>query len=309
MVFNNNHNMDKAKVIVTGGAGFIGSHIVDALINDGQEVHVIDNFSAGQKQNLNPHAILHVLDIRDKEKLIPIFQGAMYVFHEAAFPQVEYSLQHPAETHDINATGALNILEASRIQKVKRVIFASSSAVYGDQENLPTKESSEIQPISPYGAQKYMGEMYCRLYSKVFDVETVCLRYFNVYGPRQSSSGAYASVISKFIELKKGNKPITITGDGEQTRDFVNVKDVVHANLLAMKSTKVGKGEAVNIGSGEKYSVNHIASIIGGVMEYIPSRIEPKSTQADISKAKELLNWTPTLKLETGLKELLGKII
>ncbi|MDQ3076070.1 MAG: NAD-dependent epimerase/dehydratase family protein [bacterium] len=298
--------MNKVKVVVTGGAGFIGSHIVDTLVSEGNEVHIVDNLSAGKKENINPNAILHVVDIRDAGKIVSIFKDAEYVFHQAAFPQVQYSIENPAETHEINVNGTLNVLEACRINKVKRLIFASSSAVYGDQEVLPTNEDGDIKPLSPYGAQKYIGEAYCKLYSQIYNLETVCLRYFNVYGPRQSPTGAYASVISKFIDSKKNNQPLLITGDGEQTRDFVNVLDVAVANILAMKSEKVGRGEAINIGSGIQYSVRYLAGIVAGDVQYVTARVEPKNTLADVSKARGLLYWEPSIKLSEALKELIS---
>ena len=294
----------KVKIIVTGGAGFVGSHIVDQLVSNGYEVHVVDNLSAGKKENINPKAIFHNVDIRDKEKLISVFKNTQYVFHEAAFPQVQYSIENPVETNEINVIGTLNVLEASRINKVKRVIFASSSAIYGSQEKLPITEDMQVNPLSPYGAQKYISEVYMKLYSQIYGLETVSLRYFNAYGPRQSASGAYASVIPKFIEFRKKNEPLTITGDGEQTRDFVNVKDVVSANILAMKGKEVGKGEVLNIGGSSQYSINYIAKLIGGNISYIPPRIEPRNTQASILKAKEFLNWEPCVILEEGIKEL-----
>ncbi|MDP2788598.1 MAG: NAD-dependent epimerase/dehydratase family protein [bacterium] len=292
------------KVIVTGGAGFIGSHIADRLVADGYEVHIIDNLSIGKKENVNPKAIFHNIDIRDYDKLLPVFKDAKYVFHEAAFPQVQYSIENPVETNEINVLGTLNVLEASRVNKVKRVIFASSSAVYGDQATLPITESMEASPLSPYGSQKYIGEVYMKLYAQIYGVETVSLRYFNVYGPRQSASGAYASVIPKFIEFRKKNEPLLVTGDGEQTRDFVNIKDIVSANILAMKGEGIGRGEVLNIGGSNQYSINYIAKLIGGLVSYIPSRIEPRNTQAGISKAKEFLNWEPCVILEEGIKEL-----
>ncbi len=292
------------KVIVTGGAGFIGSHIVDALVEEGHEVHIVDNLLAGKKENINPKAVLYIVDIRDKEKLVTIFENAKHVFHEAAFPKVQYSIENPIETNDINVVGTLNVLEAARINKVKRVIFASSSAVYGDQETLPIAENMSVNPLSPYGAQKYIGEVYMKLYSEIYGIETVSLRYFNVYGIRQSARGAYACAIPKFVEFRQNNQPLSITGDGEQTRDFVNVKDIVSANILAMKSDKVGRGEFMNIGSSNQYSINHIAKLIGGEIAYIPKRIEPRSTEASISKAKEFLNWEPRVILEEGIKEL-----
>ncbi len=292
------------KIIVTGGAGFIGSHIVDALIEEGHEVHIVDNMSAGKQENINPKATLHVVDIRDKEKLIPIFAGAQYVFHEAAMPRVQYSIDNPIETNEINVVGLLNVLEASRLNKVKRVVFASSSSIYGDQEVLPTREDMKENPMSPYAAHKYIGEVYLKLYKQIYGLETVCLRYFNVYGPRLNPEGAYPLVIGYFLKMIKEGKPLPITGDGTQTRDFVHVKDVARANLNAMKSDKIGSGEVVNIGGGTRFSVNYIAELIGGAVEHIAPRLEPHDTEADISKAKELLDWQPSVKLEEGIKEL-----
>lgn len=292
------------KVVVTGGAGFIGSYLVEALLEESYEVHVVDNLCEGKKENVNPKAVLHVVDIRDKEKLIPIFKNAKFVFHEAALLQVQYSIENPIETNEVNVTGTLNVLEACRINKIKRVIFASSSAVYGNQEKLPITENMHVNPLSPYGAQKHMGEVYLKLYAQIYGLETVSLRCFNVYGPRQRANGAYAAVISKFIECRQKNEPLSITGDGEQTRDFVNVKDVVSANILAMKGKKIGKGEVINIGGGNQYSVNYIAKLMGGEVSYVPPRIEPRNTQAGISKAKEFLNWSPKINLEEGIKNL-----
>ncbi|OGI65814.1 hypothetical protein A3A95_01350 [Candidatus Nomurabacteria bacterium RIFCSPLOWO2_01_FULL_39_18] len=292
------------KIIVTGGAGFIGSHIVDALIEARHEVHIVDNMSAGKKENVNSKAVLHIVDIRDKEKLIPIFKDAKYVFHEAALPQVQYSIENPIETHEVNVTGSLNVLEASRLNGVKRVIFASTCAIYGDQKTLPITETTEVSPLSPYGAQKYISEIYMKLYAEIYGLETVCLRYFNVYGPRQNADGAYASVISKFLEFRKKREPLTITGDGEQTRDFVNIQDVVSANLLAIEESKLGHGEVINIGANKKYSVNFIAKLIGGEAVYIPPRIEIHKIQADIAYAREFLNWQPHVTLEEGIAEL-----
>ncbi|HEY5588500.1 MAG TPA: NAD-dependent epimerase/dehydratase family protein, partial [Candidatus Paceibacterota bacterium] len=267
-------------------------------------VHIVDNMSAGKEENINPKAFLHVVDIRDLDSLIPIFKDVKYVFHEAANPQVQYSMENPVETNEINVKGLLNVLEASRINNVHRVIFASSSAIYGNQETMPIVESMYANPLSPYGAQKYIGEVYMKLYSQIFGVETVCFRYFNVYGPRQSATGYYASVIPRFIEFKKKGEPLPIVGDGENKRDYVHVTDVARANLLAMTSDIVGKGETINLGVGESFSINHIAGLIGGETINIPPRIEPKEAIANISKAKELLNWEPTVKLEEGIAEL-----
>jgi UDP-glucose 4-epimerase len=295
------------KIIVTGGAGFIGSHIVDALVLEGHEVHIVDDMSAGKPENINPKATMHKLDIRDGEALHPIFAGATYVFHEGALPQVQYSIEHPFITNDINVNGTLSVLEACRLNGVKRIIFASSSAIYGDQDTMPIVEEmgTGAQPLSPYGAQKYIGEVYMKLYSQIYGLETVCFRYFNVYGPRQSATGSYASVIPRFVEFKSKGEPLTIVGSGENKRDYVHVKDVARANLLAMVSDKVGKGEVMNLGTGESFSVNHIASLIGGETTHLPPRIEPIETVADASKAKELLGWEPSVSLEEGIRELI----
>ena len=292
------------KVIVTGGAGFIGSHIVDVLVDLGYEVHIVDNMSSGNPENVNPKAILHTVDIRDGAKLSPLFAGATYVFHEAASLQVQYSMENPVETNDINVNGLLNVLEASRINKVKRVIFASSCAVYGDQATLPLVESMEPAPLSPYGAQKYMGEVYMKLYSQIYGLETVCLRYFNVYGKRQSVSGAYPSVVALFVDLLKNGKPLTVTGDGKQTRSFVNVLDIAKANILAMEGENIGKGEIINIATNEQSSINEIARLVGGEVVFIPPRVEPRAASGDIHKAKELLGWEPSIELSEGIIEL-----
>ena len=298
--------MGKYKIIVTGGAGFIGSHIVDALIESGHEVHIVDDMSAGKQENINEKATLHIVDIRDREKLFPIFVGVDYVFHEAAVPRVQYSIENPIETHDINVNGLLNVLETSRLNKVKRVIFASSCSVYGDQDTLPIVESMKPSPISPYALHKYIGERYLKLYSEIYSLETVCLRYFNAYGPRQSVDGSYPLVIAKFLDLKRQVKPLMIVGTGENTRDYVNVRDIVRANILAMESGNVGNGEVINIGSGYQASVNKIAELVGGEVEHVAPRLEPKSLQAGIKKAKELLNWEPSITLEDGIKELVS---
>ncbi|HEY9583987.1 MAG TPA: NAD-dependent epimerase/dehydratase family protein [Candidatus Paceibacterota bacterium] len=297
-------NNKGVKVVVTGGAGFIGSHIADALIAEGYEVHIIDNLSAGKMENINPKAVFHKKDIRNLKDIAPIIKGAKYVFHEAAIPRVPFSIEHPNETNEANVTGTLNVLTAARDGKVKRLIYAASSSAYGDQKTLPLVESMEAKPKSPYGLQKYIGELYAKLFSEIYDLETVSLRYFNVYGPRFSAEGAYALVIGKFIDFRKKGKPMTITGDGTQTRDFTNIHDIVRANLLAMKSKNVGKGEVMNIGAGRNFSVNQVAELIGGPTVHIASRLEPHDTLASNALAKKLIGWTPKVKLEEGIEEL-----
>jgi nucleoside-diphosphate-sugar epimerase len=293
-----------SKVVVTGGAGFIGSHIVDSLVEKGYDVHIIDNLAGGCKDYLNPKASLHIADITDLESLRSIICGAQYVFHQAALPRVQFSIEYPIKTNEVNVVGTLNALIASKEGGVKKFIYAASSSAYGDQEMLPLREDMPAKPKSPYGLQKFIGEKYCQMWSQIYGLPTVSLRYFNVYGPRQSAEGAYALMIAKFIKSRKMGLPMTITGDGEQTRDFTHVRDVVEANILAAESDKVGLGEVLNIGAGRNYSVNRVAALIGGTVVYIPARIEPSHTLADNTKARELLGWSPKVLLEDGIAEL-----
>lgn len=293
------------KVVVTGGAGFIGSHLVDALVEQGFKVHVIDNLSAGKKDNVNKKAVLHVCDILNLKDVAPIIKGADCVFHLAALPRVQYSIENPKETDEVNSGGTLNVLIAASKGKVRRVVYSASSSAYGDQKEMPLREDMVALPKSPYGLQKYIGELYCKLFWEVYGLETVALRYFNVYGPRFNPEGAYALVIGKFITQRQSGQPLTITGDGKQTRDFTHVSDVVRANLLAMKSSKVGHGEVMNIGAGHNISIGKLAKLIGGPVKHIAPRLEPKDTLADHSLAKKLLNWIPKVKIEEGIKNLL----
>jgi len=294
------------KVLVTGGAGFIGSNLVDRLIKDGYKVTVLDNLSGGKRQNLNPKAKFYKVDICNFEKILPLFRGIDYVFHLAALPRVPFSIEKPIETNKVNVDGTLNVLFASYKNKVKRVIYASSSSVYGEQKTLPLKETMVPNPLSPYALQKLIGEMYCKIFANLYGLETVSLRFFNVYGPRMNPEGAYALAIGKFLKLKKEGKPLTIYGDGNQTRDFTHVFDVVEANILAMKSKKVGKGEVLNICFGKNHSINYVADLIGGKRVYLPPRKgEPRHTLGDNSLAKKLLGWKPKVSLEKGIKELL----
>ncbi len=295
---------NKIKVIVTGGAGFIGSNLVDELIKQSFEVHTIDNLATGKKENINPKAKFHKADIRDLEKIKPIFTGAKFVFHLAAMPRVQVSIENPNLTNEVNVNGALNVLIAAGDAKVKRVIYSASSSAYGNQNVFPLKESFPARPLSPYGLQKYIGELYCALFSEIYKLETVSLRYFNVYGARLGTTGSYPLVIGKFLTQRKAGEPLTITGDGKQSRDITHVYDVVKANLLASQSSRVGHGEVINIGGGHDYSVNQVAKLIGGAVKFIEPRIEPRRTLADISLAKKLLGWQPTIQLEEGIKEL-----
>lgn len=289
--------------VVTGGAGFIGSHITQQLLAKGHAVRIIDNFLTGKRENVQPGAQLLEADIRDLEAIRPAFEGADGVFHTAALARVQYSIEHPQETNDVNINGTLNVLLAARDAKVKRLVYSASSSAYGDAKQLPLHEEMLPRPMSPYGLQKYVGEHYARISSLAYGLETVSLRYFNVYGPRMSDTGAYVTVMSVFARQKKQGVKLSITGDGTQTRDFTNVADVARANILAMESPNVGAGEVINIGGGDNKTINEIAQLFGGEREYIPPRLEPHDTLADISKARELLGWEPTILLEEGIKE------
>jgi UDP-glucose 4-epimerase len=282
--------MNTKRAVVTGGAGFIGGHLASALKRDGWEVQVVD--------------IKTGTDIRKPEDLALAFKNAAYVFHLAALPRVQYSIEYPHESHDTNVTGTLNVLLAAREAGISRVVYSASSSAYGPATDMPLRESKSPHPISPYALQKYAGELYCRMFSEVYGLSTVSLRYFNVYGPGADPEGPYAQVIPKFIAMRLAGKPMTITGDGTQTRDLVHVRDVVRANLLAAQSDRVGKGETINIGTGQNASIKRIAELIGGPTEYIAPRFEPHDTLADISRAKELLGWEPQVALEEGIAEL-----
>ncbi|MBD3282651.1 MAG: NAD-dependent epimerase/dehydratase family protein [Candidatus Portnoybacteria bacterium] len=297
--------MKRTKIIVTGGAGFIGSHLTDALINKGFDVTVIDNLSLGKKQNINPKAKFYKKDIKNLKQIEPLFKNIDYVFHLAAQPRIQPSIINPIESHKDNVDGTLNVLTAARNNKVKKLIYSASSSVYGDQDKLPLTENMDPKPKNPYALFKLIGEKYCKLFSDLYKLPTVCLRYFNVYGPRQISEGAYATVIGIFLKQKKQNKPLTIVGDGKQTRDFTHVKDIVRANLLAMKKSKARNGEIINIGTGKNYTINQIAKLIEGKTKYIEQRPgESRDTLASIKKAKEILSWEPKISIEQGIEEL-----
>ena len=293
-------------VVVSGGAGFIGSHLADALIAKGLRVRVVDNFTTGHRQYLNPDAELLTADIRDARSLPPIFAGADCVFHTAALPRVMLSVEHPVETHITNVVGTLNVLVAARDSGVRRVVFSGSSSVYGDQPILPLTESMAPNPLNPYALQKLTGEQYTRIFHKLFGLETITLRYFNVYGPRMTTEGAYVTVISVFLRQKRAGEPLTIHGDGTQTRDFTHVNDVVRANVLAMDAV-VADGRAINIGRGRNLSVNRVAELIGGPTVHLPPRPgDARHTLADLSQAREILGWEPEIATEDAVRALVG---
>ncbi len=289
------------KTLVTGGAGFIGSNLVDRLIEENFDVVVIDNLESGYSKNLNSKAEFYQLDLTKKENeetILSALNGVDYVFHLAALPRVQPSIENPQKYHDVNVNATLRMLKLSNESGVKRFVFTSSSAVYGDTDQFPTSESAELNPLSPYGLHKLIGDQYCKLFSSIYDLETVCLRYFNVFGERMPMEGDYSLVMAVFAKQMLDKKPMTIRGDGEQKRDFVYVGDVARANILAAITPNIGAGEVFNIGSGQNRSVNQIAALMGGETKNIDPVIEPRITWCDTSKALELLSWQPTVYVE-----------
>lgn len=290
------------KFLVTGGAGFIGSNLVDELVRQGHKILIIDNLSTGNKSYLNPQAKFYKRDIRDFKSIKPLFRNVDGVFHVAAQPRIQPSIINPAESYDNNVLGTFNVILAAKEAGVPKVVYSASSSAYGDQKKLPLKEDMIPNPKNPYALFKYMGEEMAHLFHKLYGLPIVCLRYFNVYGERQSVSGAYATAIGIFLKQKKEKKPLTIVGSGNQRRDFTYVKDVVRANIMAMRSAEA-VGHCINIGSGKNYSVNEVAKLIDKNHVFIPPRPgEAKLTLADISKAKKLLGWQPKVKLADWLK-------
>lgn len=292
----------KIKSLVTGGLGFIGSNLVDLLVEEGHEVSVIDDLSTGYAEYAHPQVKYHTKDIRKYGEIEELFEGMDYVFHLAALPRVEPSIINPMASDSINTQGSLNVFFAAKEAGVKKVIFSSSSSIYGDVPPKKVCEKLAPNPLSPYGLQKLFGEQYLELFHKLYGLDSVSLRYFNVYGNRQPLEGAYVPVVGIwFRQLEAGGLP-TITGDGSNSRDFVNVKDVSRANLRAA-ITKT-KGHAYfNIGSGTNNSLNGLCDLVSKGREYIEPRIEPKFTLADISKAKKILNWSPEIDVVDWIKE------
>src|SRR3989338_5758105 len=256
---------DHKRAIVTGGAGFIGSHLVDELIRRGYRVTVVDNLSTGKRANLNPKARFRKADVTRYGDIAPAFQGADVVFHTAALARIQPSIKDPRSTFQVNVEGTFNVLMAARAARVKRIVYSASSSAYGDQKTLPLREDMATRPKNMYALSKFMGEEMCRMFSDLYGLETVCLRYFNVYGPRQTNDGPYATVIGIFFKQMVEGNPLTMVGDGKARRDYTYVGDVVRANILAAGSRKVGQGEIVNIGCGKNYSVNEVAAGVLGV--------------------------------------------
>jgi UDP-glucose 4-epimerase len=303
-----------SKVLVTGGAGFIGSNLTEALLKQGHRVRVLDDFSTGKRENLlydETYPSLEMVegDIRDLTVCQKAIKDIEYVFHQAALPSVQRSVEDPLGSNAVNAGGTLNILFAAREETVKRVIYASSSSIYGDTPTLPKHEEMLSNPLSPYALQKYIGEQYCRLFYQLYGLETVSLRYFNIFGPKQDPASVYSAVIPRFIDaLLKGHPPL-IFGDGEQSRDFTYIDNVVRANLLAMSAEHL-QGEAINIACGKRVSLNQLLNIL---KEIVGSKVSPvheeprkgdvKHSLADINKGKRLLNYDPQVGIEMGLKK------
>lgn len=295
-----------SRYLITGGAGFIGSNLAEELMRQGHTVRILDNFSTGKREHVQPGVELFEQDFTDLEAIRPAFEGVDGVFHMGARPSVPFSIEQPVESTKINVMGTVNVLEACRLAKVKRVVYSASSSAYGIQPVLPQRVDMPTDPLSPYALQKLTGEHFCKQYAKHFGVETVSLRYFNVYGPRMNDTGAYVPVFTFFIRQKLAGQPLTIFGDGETSRDFTHVSDVVQANILAMQSTKVGKGEVLNAGAGGNITLNQVAKLFGGPVQYLPFREgDVPRSQADISLTRQLIGYEPKVAFTDGLREVL----
>jgi len=298
------------KSLVTGGAGFIGSHLVDALLTKGDEVTVLDNFSTGRRENLN--------HIEDEVELVEAdlslygtwtkyFKGVDRVFHLAALADIVPSIENPDTYYQANVTGTFNVMKACKKSNVGKVVYSASSSCYGIPDIVPTPETAEIQPQYPYALTKFLGEQIVLHWSHVYGIPSVSTRLFNVYGPRSRTSGTYGAVFGVFLAQKLNKKPFTVVGDGTQTRDFTYIEDVTSALVIASESNL--KGEIINIGSDNTYSVNKVVALLGGEVVFIPKRPgEPDCTWADISKVKKLLKWSPTVSIDQGIKNLLDNI-
>ena len=302
--------------LITGGCGFIGSHIAEALVSEGVQVRVFDNLSSGNPDNLKGFGgDIDVIrgDIRDPDALRVAMKGVEHVFHEAALVSVAVSVEQPEENDAINIRGTLNVLQAARAAGVKRVVLASSAAVYGNNPALPKREDMLPEPESPYALGKLAGEHYLKLFSHLYGVETVALRYFNVFGPRQDGKSMYSGVISRFVDDIRAGRAPTIFGDGNQTRDFVFVKDVVQANVLAMRSQEVGNGEVLNVARGQQISLLQLWEALRGITgsKLVPSFREARPgdirhSLADISKIRKVLCYQPQFDLEYGLGQIVA---
>lgn len=303
---------DKRHVLVTGGAGFIGSHLVDRLLNDGHEVIVLDNLATGRLENLaqsnsKGRLSIYQVDITDFDKILPYFRDVEWVFHIAALADIVPSIQHPLRYHRANVDGTIAVLEAARSNGVQRFIYAASSSCYGIPDELPTPETAPIRPMYPYAVTKYIGE-YCVLHwGDIYRIPCVSLRLFNVYGPRSRTSGTYGAVFGVFLAQKLAGKPFTVVGDGTQTRDFTFVTDVVDAFVRAAESNV--DGETLNVGSGKTYSINYLTELLSGDVVHVPRRPgEPDCTFADTGKISRMLDWQPRVSFKDGIRIMLDNI-
>ena len=283
------------RAIVTGGAGFIGSNLVDKLVNKGIQVSVIDDFSTGKIENTNKLVYYWKQDLGkvDIKELTQFMKGVDVVFHTAAKARVQPSIDDPLSFNKSNVDGTLNVLWAAHKAGVKRVIYSASSSAYGNATKFPTPEDHSTNPLSPYGLQKYIGEQYCKMFSEVYGLDTVSLRYFNVYGERMLLEGAYCLVLGIFAKQLLENKPMTINNNGDQRRDFTYVGDIVNANILAATKVEQFNGEVFNIGNGKNYSINEVANIFGGKTTKGKNVLEPFQTLADNNKANLVFGWQP----------------
>jgi nucleoside-diphosphate-sugar epimerase len=302
------------RYVVTGGAGFIGSHLVEHLVGQSEDVVVLDDFSTGKRENIAPWMNSIELvegSVTDPAVCARALAGADYVLHQAALPSVPRSIKDPAASHAVNATGTLNILIAARDAKVKRVVYAASSSAYGNTPELPKREDMVARPLSPYAVAKLSGEQYCRAFHASFGVPTVALRYFNVFGPRQDPTSQYAAVVPKFITMALAGEPPTIFGDGNQTRDFTYVANVVRANLLACEAGPEALGEVFNVGCGERISVNdlweRIRALAGTDLDALhePSRTgDVRDSLASLDRIRTVLGYDPVVDVQEGLSRL-----
>lgn len=298
--------------LVTGGAGFIGSHIAAALIERGARVRIIDNLSTGHRENvaeIGGDIDFIQASLTDREALTRALEDVELVFHEAAIPSVPRSVAEPTETHDASVNATFSLLLASRDQKVRRLVYAASSSAYGDQPELPKREDMRPDPLSPYAVAKLVGEYYCQVFSRVYGLETVSLRYFNVFGPRQDPGSQYSGVISRFIDAALNGKQPMIYGDGEQSRDFTYISNVVDANLKAAESNSA-IGHVINIANGERVTINEVFEMVKKLTghgnlhaEHAPPRAgDVRDSLADLSLARSLLAYSPQVGLEEGLR-------
>lgn len=302
-----------SKVLVTGGAGFIGSNLADELIKQGAKVKILDNLITGFRENLDEiKGDFEFIegDLNDDSKLEKALEGVEVVFHQAALPSVPRSVDNPKETHLACVDGTFNVLLKSKEAGVRRVVYAASSSAYGNQETLPKVETMRPEPLSPYAAAKLMGEYYCQVFSNVYGLETLCLRYFNVFGPRQNPSSHYSGVISRFVDSLMGDKTPVIYGDGETSRDFTFVANIVNANINAAQTNK-GIGEVMNVANGDRITLNQLLKVLKKITgrqdvtaDYQPERQgDVKHSQADITRAKEWIDYKKLVDLEEGLQQ------